>query len=681
MSWQSEYFPLGGGLNLTQPALSIKPGMSIDACNYTPAVTGGYERIEAFEAFDGRTKPSAANYYILTATVSASIAAGATITGATSGATGIVLLAAAAGATEIVFTKLTSNFQAENITVGGVVKAVAAGVQVANDEDNLATHCTYRNLAADKYRADIAVVPGSGRVRGVWLYNGKVYAFRNNAGDTACDMYVSGTGGWTQVALGTEVQFTAGNVTTPVDGETLTQGGVTATVRRVMTRTGAWSGTAAGTFVITGLAGGHFAAGAATLSGTATVTLSGVETAIALAKDGRFEFVNYNFGGSSSTLRMYGCDGVNTAFEFDGTYFCPIRTGMATDKPTHICCHKKHLFLSFGPSIQHSGIGLPYSWTVLSGAQEIGIGDTITNLVSLPGVSASGALGIYSKNSTNVLYGNSSSDWDLQNYSSEAGALAYTAQVLDFAYALDNAGIRQLVPSQTYGNFEMNTISELVKPWLDKRCNLVTASSIHRGKNQLRLYFSDGWGLAIAIGQNKKASIMPFDYGSTLPVRCICSLEDTDGKERVFFGSDDGFVYESGVGTSFNGSNIEAWLRLAFWHSKTPRINKRYRRAAIEASIEEYTTLYFSHDCSYGSPDFPISAIQSQAVTGNGFYWDADINWDDIVWDAQVVAQPEVELGGTGSNISLLFRSDNDQYKGHTIQGVLLTYMLRRLER
>ena len=39
-------------------------------------------------------------------------------------------------------------------------------------------------------------VPGSGPVRGVWLYNGDVFAWRDNAGGTALVMHKATAGGW-----------------------------------------------------------------------------------------------------------------------------------------------------------------------------------------------------------------------------------------------------------------------------------------------------------------------------------------------------------------------------------------------------------------------------------------------------------------------------------------------------
>ncbi|MGK7534763.1 hypothetical protein, partial [Salmonella enterica] len=72
------------------------------------------------------------------------------------------------------------------------------------------------------------------------------------------------------------------------------------------------------------------------------------------------------------------CDGVNKAFEFDGTNYIPIRTGMATDTPLHVIVHRFYLMLSFRGSVQVSAIGAPYSWTVVLGAAEIATGDDVT---------------------------------------------------------------------------------------------------------------------------------------------------------------------------------------------------------------------------------------------------------------------------------------------------------------
>ncbi|HQS38574.1 MAG TPA: hypothetical protein PK571_10140, partial [Methylotenera sp.] len=348
---QITYFALKGGLNLVTPPLSMPDGMCKDALNFEADVDGGYRRVAGYERFDGRPAPSDASYRLIYVTFSAAVNVGDTITGATSLATGVVI---AVTDEYIVFTKSSGNFQSgENIEVSSVVKAVANDTAVEGGAPTQLLNAQYRNLAADEYRNDIQAVPGSGDVLGVHRYNGKVYAFRNNVGATAAEMYESSTGGWVKVELGYEIEFTNASGSL-ADAQTLTQGGVTATINRVVMETGTLlSGTNTGRLIITLPSGGNFAAGAATTSGGGSLTLGGAETAITMAPSGRYEIINNNFGGLAGAIKMYGVSGVHRAFEFDGTVYVPIRTGMVSDTPTHITAHLNYLFLGFNGSAQY----------------------------------------------------------------------------------------------------------------------------------------------------------------------------------------------------------------------------------------------------------------------------------------------------------------------------------------
>src|SRR4029077_11983153 len=140
-------------------------------------------------------------------------------------------------------------------------------------------------------------------------------------------------------------------------------------------------------------AGGNFSNGAAT-AGSVAVTLTAIQTAIAMLVGGKFEFDVVNFTGKASTMRVYGCDGINRGFEFDGDVLVPINTGFSPDTPTHVRGHQLHLVFGFSSSIGISAVGFPYKWAAVDGAIEIACGDTITNLIRLPGGTTSGTLGI-----------------------------------------------------------------------------------------------------------------------------------------------------------------------------------------------------------------------------------------------------------------------------------------------
>lgn len=51
----------------------------------------------------------------------------------------------------------------------------------------------------DAARALIQPVPGNGKIRGIHLYKGVAYAFRNTSDDSACKMYQAASSGWQEV--------------------------------------------------------------------------------------------------------------------------------------------------------------------------------------------------------------------------------------------------------------------------------------------------------------------------------------------------------------------------------------------------------------------------------------------------------------------------------------------------
>ena len=111
---KTNYFPLKGGLNLSDSALDIPDGHLLLGVNYEPLPRNGYRRFQGFERHDGRTLPSAASYWILNydgGTVA--ISEGDTVTGLTSGATGVCLQDQVGTVTAgfLVLTAVTGTFQ------------------------------------------------------------------------------------------------------------------------------------------------------------------------------------------------------------------------------------------------------------------------------------------------------------------------------------------------------------------------------------------------------------------------------------------------------------------------------------------------------------------------------------------------------------------------------------------
>lgn len=669
---QTEFVAFDGGLDEVTPPLLLPSGRCRSAQNFELDTQGGYTRCLGYERYSGQPSPSDADYKYIPATVTGVVANGNTVTGATSGATGVVI---ASAADRVVATKVTGTFASgENLTIAAVVVAVTTAVAYSAGGDSQDQVAQYHNLAADVYRADIAAVPGSGAILGLKYFAGTLYAVRNNAGGTAAAWYKSSAGGWTAVTFSEEIAFTNANASVG-EGDTLTKT-ATATISRVVVRTGTLaSGTNTGKLIITGRSG-SFTAGAATTTGGGSLTLSGAQTAITFLPGGRFNFRSYNFGLGE---RLYGCDGVNRAFEFDGTVMVPISTGMTADTPTHVATHKNHLFLSFSNSMQHSGIGSPYTWTIVSGAGELNLGSPITAMQPMPGDNiAGGAMACFTANQTYLLYGTSSSDWQLVTQRSDIGALAYTAQFIDAAYYMDLRGVTSLGQSASFGNFEASTLSGLVRPIVNTNKGRIKDSCVIKDKNQYRVLCSGGVVLVMTLRANGVAGFMPLLLAHAMVL--MDQSDSSSGEELVFYGDDAGMVYQGEVGTSFDGEPIESFLLLGFNSSKSPRVLKQYRKVVFEVSALGYAQFYCSAELDYASSS--VGAVDAEIV---GFGLDAPVggSWDTGVWDAGswdglTLLPAELPITGLAQNISIRITQFSDYHQSLTFYNGLMHYTPRR---
>lgn len=534
-----------------------------------------------------------------------------------------------------------------------------------DEEDEIA-----RRAAIEAARDLIGVVPGSGDIRGVLIYNEKRYAFRDSVDGTAGGMWVESTAGWIPVPLSKKLDFTSGGPEI-AEGDIITGSvsGATATVKRVVVKSGTWAaGDAVGYLIFTDQVL-SFEAENLLVSAVNLATVAGDSSTVTLLPGGRYEFENYNFFGQAETSRVYGCDGVNPAFEFDGTVFCPIYTNMATDTPSHIRCHKKHLFLFYpGGSMKHSGVGYPLKWDAVSGAAEIAISDYCVGAE----VQAGGVLAAWGRNSTHFLYGNDPTDWVKGVVSRGQGGIEWTIQQMQEGVYLDDRGVTSLSAVQAYGDFASKTISQNISPHLKTVQSLAISSLKVRSKDQYRLFFSDGTGVNFTFSGGKLIGTTRLDYG--MPVRCCCTGE-IDGQEVLMFGSDDGYVYQLDKGQSFDGEEIEAIARLAFNHLGSSANNKRFFEAVIETDAHDGCSLYFVDDYDYGADGGMTTELTVPAAGG---FFNID-NWNEFFWGSATVGSATAYLNGSGRNIGIFIGSLTAYEDPHTLQGITLHYEERGL--
>ena len=583
-------------------------------------------------------------------------------------------------------------------------------------------------IETEKRRRLITRVPGD-TLLAVWRYADTTYAFSRTEADemlgteAVTRMYHSSPDGWLPVDLGYRVEFTGGTGAAFEPGETISAAGVDATVIGFyLTGEGTWAGDdAAGVLVLSYAGSGRFAANATVTGGTGggAVTLSAIPAEQTVGTGEEFRFVNHNFFGLDGRERMYGLSGQGRPFEFDGTMFLELYTGvpLATASPHRLAAHENFLWVGYPQgSITYSNIGNPRVFdAAVGGAGEITIGDRLTEL--LPGYR--NTLFLFGRNSTKYAVGVPGADTDfaIRTLSDEAGAMDHTAQLIDQPMALDDRGIRNVTATEQFGDFSIGTISDPVRPILDEKREagtLPVASMRSRRKSQYRVFFSDGDCIVLnyvrrrgLVAEYTRFSFDLHDEAGNSAVgivRSVCSVEDSDGRERVFFvlkaqrlpaGSrevgipDSNYVYEMDRGHSFDGHGIPYYLRLPYNDFKAPFAYKRYRKLLIEVDSAQ--------DAHFGlAADFDDDRESSERgleheVLGPSAFWSESF-WSKFYWNEVSIRKAEQRIAGRGRNISILLRSITKVPPGgrfpktrveqpHVITGVTVYYDARRMLR
>jgi len=532
------------------------------------------------------------------------------------------------------------------------------------------------------------VPPGSGPIRGVCYHKGFVLAFRDSGDGTAGRLWKSSGSGWRRVGEYMQaVEYDTGTGTEPSPGDLIedTSTGKSAYVIYVLTDSGSWGTDAAGTLYVNefdptdtaifnsnvmGVVGG---------SNFATGTAAGVT--VPLAPGGKYEFRQDNLYGATDRFRLYWVSGEDTGYEYYDLYegFAPVITGMADDRPTHLAIHNHHLFYSFrGGSTQLSGDGDPHSWTVITGASEIAVGDEITGYNEEVGNS----LFIFTRNKSFVLQGNTRANFDLDDFNINAGAQEWSVQRIGLGMFFDDRGFTSMLQTQRSGsvNFQENTQSALVQPLVESlvRTTNVRASHLIRDENIYRCYFADGRIVSIGFDQHKVAGHMTLQYPFITNV--AYSGEDVSGAERIFVGTDDGEVFELEFGKTFDGDNVHAFMRTVLYHSKSPGMMKKYSHARVDGTFSGALTLKGRVEFDFGDPGWNLGDELDFSNDSAGGYWD-DFAWDGFIWDKTKTGNPQEKLEGEGTNASVYLYSTSTTDDIHTLRGVTMQWAPRRDDR
>lgn len=273
----------------------------------------------------------------------------------------------------------------------------------------------------------------------------------------------------------------------------------------------------------------------------------------------RTEIITANFYGDERLNSMYGVNGVDRAFSYNGENFYKIYTQPEADKdlPRHVAYHHSHLALGYREGrVDISVVGEPYNFSGVDGASSWGIGDSVTGLLRLSGT----LLGIFGSNSVTGLSGTTVDNFATQTISAKMGAIEYTITDMGYPVYANAYGIYTLSQVQQYGDYLGTPLSQDISPWLrprlvrkDTSAKEVVVAWPVRSKNQYRLAFADGYVLTMTMNNGQQSaptfSTQKYFYDTQVPEEvtdneymyagkaivpsAISSQLDDGGEERI----------------------------------------------------------------------------------------------------------------------------------------------------
>jgi len=602
----------------------------------------------------------------------------------------------------------------------GVVIAEVPSAPLSDDsgEGGLRTEFldkVYRNYMGYQTRLGIQPVPGKGPVRGIFEYDGDIFAIRQKFTGTNLGFYKANgslwsgitatpapSDQWEEVEVYNTLKFYAGVDDFEI-GDTVTglTSGASATVIYVGATGGATgTGSLSGALTLGTITGGPFQDTEALQVSGATVALADgvVSTTFDGTNETPCEIIKANFGDGEKVYITTGGDDIAV---YDGTKLSKISLGTTAQLgggPTHLIEHKNYLFVSIGSSVFHSAVGDPRVFTALNNTVEFALGDEVTGF----GKTAGGLLAMLTRDKTHVLYGAEVADWEKKEQPSRIGAIPKSIQPGVNPIFTDVQGITTLSAVQEFGDFRATELSKMVSRSLQRNINNIVASVKIKDTQQYWLFFSDGTGIIGYFGEENPRFtffgytsdyyetpdldltevVLNSDYEDIIRPYVAFATDYIGGIERVFMGDQQGFVYEMNVGTSLDGAPLQGYLRLAPWNMKAPMLNKSFIKATVYVEAGEGSEVLASYELDYGDNSLERNRTNANELNNlsdvepSGGYWGID-EWGQFSWGGRAVSEINIYIDAPSRNIGLLISSLSAVEPKHTIEGCVVEYILR----
>lgn len=682
---QSRAMVLQGGLDTTTPTLQAYAGSLRDGVNFFESTLGGYERIGGNEVFDGRLGPSKDVYYKARFnnwdTHVTPIAANTNIT------VGPLTM-------RVLFVDTTTEADTLIAVVSYVVGTIPDDLDITpinwdgvsslvsitqNDFDTIEERNTHLEAAWNYSRSLVQQVPGDDTyVKGVLSVDDTVVAFRNTG--TTPRVFYSSSAGWVEARIGRAVEitgYTAGSINI---GENI------ATDTFKVMAVCDWYNTddtpdvtKAWLVVVPLTAADEPSLGASTSSGGAGFTIASVLQPIEGFGE-NFDYRNHNFLANPDEIVSVIADGVNVPMCYSPQYktllpICSNFNSLSGARPagvlaTSVWVDNDSLIYSTGQGqINRSEGGLPFNFSGIYGAVSVGVGSTTTNLI---GTDTDDVV-VFTDRGARKIVGTDPANWQFPFVASKVGAFERSAQKLDDIYSYTKRGVASLSRADVAGDYDSGIISQSVSSIIKSLGSNLTCSTVMSSKEQVRWYFTSGLCLIMTRMVSPEGERFSFSLGFNPNhyVRGITTEVWSDGTERTFYVTTDGYVYEDNVGANFNGNPIYSSMTLQPNNLRMPANNKSYKYILLEGKAPEEVELNLFYDLNYGDKEFEGGSI---ILRGGEATFDSSSLFNQATYSDKERVRTRKKLAGYGFAIGLTFDHESKFDLPFRLTGYTLLY-------
>ena len=380
-----------------------------------------------------------------------------------------------------------------------------------------------------------------------------------------------------------------------------------------------------------------------------------------LPTGGSYKTRTYNFTNVADADTVFGVSGVKDAFEFDGTTYTPILHPDFTDTyPFDLNIHQERLQLCFGGGqLVYSVAGQPRVYDSLLGAGSYSTGSEIVGTKKLhhnaEAIGCAGGVwlllgtGVYDETTA-------TRDWQFVEHDSSLGVSRGSIAEKGPSVFAAGSDLLAIAATNTTAAYVSKPVFEEAQPLLLANRDRITAAVWCRERSQHRLFFNTGEAMFSAFENGKPKGATSVTYPDV--VRAVWS-ETEDAGEKIWFVSDDGYLYRMNSGNTFDDDYITGSFRLPFYHYGTPRVLKQFPQIILELDspliLTGDTEITYTVNHAYGDPGYPrpLAETLDDFDSAGGFYG-SNAGYGHFVWGGPIVSEILGYLDGYGPNMSIL---------------------------